>query len=100
MEYLYLTTIGRRTGQPREIEIWFVEWEGRFYLVAQRRERSHWVRNIRADPRVTFRVGARTYAGTARVVEEPDLAARARRLSEEKYGWGDGLVVELSPARS
>lgn len=23
-EYLYLTTIGRRTGSPHEIEIWFV----------------------------------------------------------------------------
>ena len=23
---LYLTTVGRRTGLPREIEIWFVVW--------------------------------------------------------------------------
>ena len=29
---LYLTTVGRRTGLPREIEIWFVTHSDRFYL--------------------------------------------------------------------
>jgi hypothetical protein len=28
--YLYLTTTGRVTGQPREIEIWFTEHGGHF----------------------------------------------------------------------
>ena len=32
---LYLTTIGRRTGLPREIEIWFIVYRGRFYLLAE-----------------------------------------------------------------
>jgi len=31
-QVLYLTTIGRKTGLPREIEIWFVTFTGRFYL--------------------------------------------------------------------
>ena len=26
---LYLTTVGRKTGKPRTIEIWFVTYEGR-----------------------------------------------------------------------
>jgi hypothetical protein len=34
--YLYLTTTGRVTGQPRELEIWFTERGGHFYLVAER----------------------------------------------------------------
>jgi len=29
-QVLYLTTIGRKTGLPREIEIWFVTVTGRF----------------------------------------------------------------------
>ena len=29
MQYLYLTTTGRRTGLPREIEIWFAAEPGR-----------------------------------------------------------------------
>src|SRR6266436_5165751 len=34
-QVLYLTTIGRRTGLPREIEIWFVVWCEHFYLFAE-----------------------------------------------------------------
>ncbi len=37
-QVLYLTTVGRRTDQPREIEIWFVVWCERLYLFAETRE--------------------------------------------------------------
>ena len=95
--FLYLTTTGRRTGFPREIEIWFTERDGRFYLIAEHRERANWVRNIRADSRVQVRVGDRRFAGTARVVEdeqEPDLARAVKALSDAKYSWSYGLIVE------
>jgi deazaflavin-dependent oxidoreductase (nitroreductase family) len=100
-QYLYLTTTGRRTGRPREIEIWFTQRGGRYYLVAEHRERAEWVRNLRAAPRVAVRVGRRSFAADARVVDakiEPTLARAVRKLSEKKYGWGNGLVVELAPA--
>src|SRR5690606_40402263 len=45
-QYLYLTTIGRKTGNPHEIEIWFVEYEGNYYLVSEYPDRSDWVKNI------------------------------------------------------
>jgi deazaflavin-dependent oxidoreductase (nitroreductase family) len=98
--FLYLTTTGRRTGFPREIEIWFTGHDGRFYLIAEHRERANWVRNIRADSRVQIRVGDRQCAATARVVEderEPDLARTVKALSDAKYGWSDGLIVEITP---
>jgi deazaflavin-dependent oxidoreductase (nitroreductase family) len=100
-QYLYLTTTGRRTRRPREIEIWYTRRDGRFYLVSERRERAGWVRNLRTLPRVKVRVGPRTFPARARVVEartEPELARAVKKLSEKKYGWGDGLVVELTPA--
>jgi deazaflavin-dependent oxidoreductase (nitroreductase family) len=99
-EYLYLTTTGRRSGQPREIEIWFTRRDGRDYVVAEHGLGARWVQNLLADPRVGVRVGDRTWPARARVVDaaaEPELAAAVRRRSEEKYGWGDGLVVELAP---
>ena len=37
-QVLYLTTVGRRTDLPREIEIWFVVWCERLYLFAETRE--------------------------------------------------------------
>ena len=99
-EFLYLTTTGHRTGRPREIEIWFTRHGDRFYLIAEHGEDADWVRNLRAAPAVTVRVGARRFAGRARVVSaelEPQLWNEVRALSEAKYGWGDGLVVEVTP---
>lgn len=98
--YLYLTTTGRRSGAPREIAIWFTRWKGRFYVIAEHGERAQWVRNLRANPRVQWRVAETAFAGLARVIDPavaPALHATVRARSEEKYGWDDGLVVELSP---
>ena len=100
-QYLYLTTTGRRTGRPREIEIWFTRRDDRLYLVAEHRERAQWVRNLRALPRVNVRVGKRSFPAMARVIDarsEHELARAVKALSERKYGWGNGLVVELTPA--
>jgi deazaflavin-dependent oxidoreductase (nitroreductase family) len=99
-QYLYLTTTGRKSGRPREIEIWFTARGGRYYLIAERREQTQWVKNLRNDPRVSFRVGDQRFTGVGRVVDEarePELWHGVRALSEKKYGWGDGLVVELLP---
>jgi deazaflavin-dependent oxidoreductase (nitroreductase family) len=98
--YLYLTTTGRITGQPREIEIWFTEHGGHFYLVAER-ESANWVRNIQSQPRVKVRVGDSEFKAVARVVHnrrEPELAATVKALFDVKYDWSDGLLVELTPA--
>ena len=96
-EFLYLTTRGRRSGQPREIEIWFTERAGRYYLVAEHGVGARWVKNLLVDPAVTVRVGPETFAARACVVdggEESPLRDAVRELSRAKYGWGDGLVVE------
>ena len=99
-EFLYLTTTGRRSGEPREIEIWFTEHEGRYYLIAERGEKAQWVQNLRADPRVRARIGGSAFPGHARVVDlaqDEALRRTIRQRSETKYGWGDGLVVEIAP---
>jgi deazaflavin-dependent oxidoreductase (nitroreductase family) len=99
--FLYLTTTGRVSGKPREIEIWYTERDGRYYLIAEHRERANWVRNIQAQPHVNVRVGNRRFDALARIVREnsePELAAAVRALSDAKYGWSAGLVVELTPA--
>ena len=101
--YLYLTTTGRLSRRPRRIEIWFTRHEGRYYVVAEHGRRAQWVQNLLADPAVRARVGARSFRARARVVDrgaERDLVGAVRRRSEAKYGWGDGLVVEISPVSS
>ena len=100
MVFLYLTTRGWKTGRDHEIEIWFTELEGVYFVIAEKLERTHWVQNLRREPAVLFRVVEKNFEGTARVLDEPAdaaRAARARALSDKKYGWSGGLVVELRP---
>ena len=102
-QFLYLTTTGRKTGQPRQIEIWFVAAGGRLYIFAEHGLRAQWVRNIRRDPHVRVRVGSRQaeeVTATARPLDRAVDAAQwdhVQGLAREKYGWGDGLPVELTP---
>ena len=64
--YLYLTTTGRVTSQPHEIEIWFTEHGGHFYFVDER-ESANCVRNIQSQPQVKVRVGDAEFNAIARV---------------------------------
>ena len=70
--YCYLTTTGRVSGRPHEIEIWFghAERDGGdlLYLMSGGRDGSDWVKNLLREPAVAVRVGAETYAARARVI--------------------------------
>ena len=84
---------------PREIEIWYTHHKGRYYLIAEHAE-AHWVQNLAAHPKVSFRVEEFRFEGTGRIVEpekDPKLTHAVQQLSKAKYGWGDGLVIELVP---
>jgi deazaflavin-dependent oxidoreductase (nitroreductase family) len=99
---LYLTTIGRRSGLPREIEIWFVIHDCRFYLFAETGEAAAWVKNMRHNGEVTVRTGEQRINAKARVLDrelDSDLWDTVAALAVRKYGWGDGLPVEIIPGR-
>lgn len=84
-DFCYLTTRGRRTGRPHEIEIWFALDRATLYLLSGGGERSDWVRNLRAEPEVSVRVRDTSYEGTARVVVRGDESERGRTLVFDKY---------------
>ena len=84
-DFCYVTTRGRTSGQPHEIEIWFALDGTHLYLLAGGGETSDWVRNLRADPKVTVRLREATVPATARVVEQPEEDRRARTLVFQKY---------------
>lgn len=98
IEYLYLTTVGRVSGRPREIEIWFVESQGKLYLLAEHFHDANWVKNVEYNPRVHVRVGDSEFDATARALDEVrdrETWLVVQSLAREKYGWGDGLPVEI-----
>jgi deazaflavin-dependent oxidoreductase (nitroreductase family) len=93
-EFCYLTTTGRVTSRPHEIEIWFaLRDSGRtLYLLSGGRDRSDWVKNLRHNPEVTVRIGRERFGGRARIAEdeEDDLA---RHLLVEKYERNPGSLA-------
>jgi deazaflavin-dependent oxidoreductase (nitroreductase family) len=94
-----LTTRGRKSGLPREIEIWFTQVEGRFYVIAEY-PTSKWVQNLRIHPQATLRVGEKEFEASARILSpdaDSELCRTVASLSRKKYGWGDGLIVEFVP---
>ena len=102
-QFIYVTTIGRVTGKPREIEIWFVESRDRLYILAEHFLKAQWVQNIDRNPRIRVRIGDWECDATARILDrEADSAdwQMAQRLAREKYGWGEGLPVEIVPDKT
>jgi len=84
-----ITTTGRRSGQPRRIEIVFHNIDGRIYLsgMPSRRRRS-WLANLEANPRFTFHLKGAVRAdlpATARVIT--DEAERRTVLTHVARNW-------------
>ena len=48
-----ITTVGRKTGQPRRIEIWFHNLDGRLFITGYPGSRD-WYANLAAQPEFTF----------------------------------------------
>jgi deazaflavin-dependent oxidoreductase (nitroreductase family) len=91
LPFCYVSTVGRRTGDPHTIEIWFGLAGSTVYLLSGGGERSDWVRNLQANPSVHVRLGDREVPATARVVTEDGEEAMARRLLAAKYqDWREG----------
>jgi deazaflavin-dependent oxidoreductase (nitroreductase family) len=50
-----ITTTGRRSGQPRRIEIWFYQYEGSVYLSGTPGPGTRdWLTNLAAEPHFIF----------------------------------------------
>jgi deazaflavin-dependent oxidoreductase (nitroreductase family) len=93
--FLYLTTVGRRTGQAHRIEIWFAARGGRLYLLAGSRERTDWVCNLQANARVTVELGDESHIGMARLLEAGAAEDHlARELLLAKYSGSEDDLDE------
>lgn len=68
-----ITTTGRRSGQPRRIEIWFHNLDGRLFIGGPPGKRD-WYANLRANPTLTFHIKQSVRA---------DLPARAVPVTDD-----------------
>lgn len=74
-----IATTGRRTGKTRRRCVRAIRRGDRAYLVSIPGASAAWLKNIRANPRVSLRVAGGTRAGRARELSEPaELSAATR----------------------
>jgi deazaflavin-dependent oxidoreductase (nitroreductase family) len=99
-----ITTRGRKSGEPRQVTIWFALGEGVVYLTGSK-TLPQWCRNIAAHGEVTLEIGGRELTGDARIIEDPAEADAVRRRFVNRYllarlsrpfgGYTDSIPVEV-----
>lgn len=87
--HLYLTTVGRRSGQLRSVELWFAYSNDQVYLLAHprpNRRGTHWYRNLRANPECILEIRGRQFVGRAMLPDNIEDLERTAALFRAKYG--------------
>jgi deazaflavin-dependent oxidoreductase (nitroreductase family) len=84
-QYCYLTTTGRVSGNPHEIEIWFGINDHTLYLLSEGRDKSDWVKNLIKTPAVTIHILRNKFKGVARLVTDGQEEMMARKMLATKY---------------
>lgn len=67
-----ITTIGRNSGLPRRLEIWWFRIDGRF-IISGTPGRRDWLANLKADPIVIVHVDGRDLAATTNEITDRDF---------------------------
>ena len=81
-----LTTIGRRSGKPSRIEIWWFYFEDGFIITGTPGSRD-WLANVRSDPAVIVHANDASYPGRATVVGDRALRRRFFESSSAEVRW-------------
>lgn len=79
-----LTTTGRRSGQPRTVEIWWFRVDGRFVITGTPGRRD-WLANVLEQPRVIIGVDGQDLSATVTPVD--DEAFRRRVFTDPRTSW-------------
>jgi len=83
-KYIYLTTIGRKTGNPHTVELWFAIAKGKIYL-SHEGKYTDWMRNIIKDDCVEFRIGNIQFKGRARIIMDGEAFEIGKHALYLKY---------------
>jgi len=93
-----LTTVGRRTGLPRTVELRMVRLNGTFYAASSGVERKHWCRNMIKNPAVTVTAAGESFPCLARRVDDVELRRRVLVLRDSPPLL-ERVVFELIPMK-
>lgn len=94
-----ITTIGRKSGESRRIEIWFHRIDGRYFITGTPGARS-WYANLVADPNFTFHLKESVQAdlpAVANPIDGPEKERVLRAIAASIASSNLTLDAETSP---
>jgi deazaflavin-dependent oxidoreductase (nitroreductase family) len=91
---LRLTHYGRKSGRPYEVTIWYLVDDARLYLVSANVARN-WVRNVKARPAISLRVGDEVFNGNVRGITDTQEREKVNGLVMRKY-WYVAPMMRLA----
>jgi hypothetical protein len=105
-KYIYLTTSGRKTGNPHTVELWFAVAMQKVYL-SHEGAYADWMKNIIENNRVEFKIGKIQFKGEAHIFKNGDAFEIGKHALYIKYygqadedtinDWfSESTVIEIS----
>jgi deazaflavin-dependent oxidoreductase (nitroreductase family) len=91
-----LTTIGRKTGLPRTVELRFVYLQGAFYASSSKVAGKHWCQNMIANPAADIDANGKRFFCLAKLVTDENLRRRILALRDTPPHI-DRVVFEIKP---
>jgi len=91
-----LTTIGRKSGLPRTVELRFIYHQGSFYASSSRVKGKHWCENLLENPAVVITIKKQKVAGLARQVND-DKLRREILAARDSLSDLDRIGFEIKP---
>ena len=91
-----LTTIGRKTGERRTVELHFIYYQGRFYASSSKVEGKHWCQNMLKNPAVELKHQGERFSGKATQVTDNKLRRHILTLRDSPPRM-DRVVFAIKP---
>jgi deazaflavin-dependent oxidoreductase (nitroreductase family) len=91
-----LTTIGRKTGERRTVELRFIFYQGSFYATSSKVAGKHWCQNMLENPAVEVNAKGERLCCTAKQVTDEKLRRHILTLRDASPLM-DRVVFEITP---
>jgi len=102
---LKLTTTGRKSGQPRTAEIWFVVEGDHLFVQAGKAAQKGWLVNVKHAPQVQLDIAGTKLHGRATVIQDAAEREHVLALIRQKYwrarvsSWIGSAIGAGTPVR-
>jgi len=91
-----LTTIGRKTGKPRTVELRFLYFNGNFYATSSKVEGKHWCQNMIKNPVVEIKAKGEKFSCTVKQISDEAFRQRILTLRDSPPQL-NRVVFEIAP---